>query len=89
MLAVFCVRLAAGMAACLLLLSPTSSARPAPGAQPLANPNFFRTHLLTVLGSPPVPRPSRATTAPLPSRARFCSKAAAHGGPLGGCSEDG
>jgi hypothetical protein len=50
MLAVFCVRLAAGMAACLLLLSPASSARPAPGTQPLANPNFFRTHLLTVLG---------------------------------------
>lgn len=50
MLAVFCVRLAAGMAACLLLLSPESSARPAPGAKPLANPNFFRTQLLVVLG---------------------------------------
>ncbi|MGL4554141.1 MAG: hypothetical protein ACRC33_23505 [Gemmataceae bacterium] len=50
MLAVFCVRLAAGMAACLLLLSPAASARPAPGTQPVANANFFRTHLLTVLG---------------------------------------
>src|SRR5829696_6870878 len=50
MLAVFCVRLAAGMAACLLLLSPAASARPAPGAKPLANPNFFRTQLLVVLG---------------------------------------
>lgn len=50
MLAVFCVRLAAGMAACLLLLSPAASARPGPGAKPLAAANFFRTHLLVVLG---------------------------------------
>lgn len=50
MLAEFCIRLAAGMAACLLLLSPAASARPAPGQKPLAHPNFFRTHLLTILG---------------------------------------
>ena len=50
MLADFAVRLAAGMAACLLLLSPAASARPAPGQKPFAHPNFFRTHLLTVLG---------------------------------------
>ncbi len=50
MLADFSVRLASGMALCLLLLAPAQSARPAPGEKPLANPNFFRTHLLTVLG---------------------------------------
>ncbi|MBY0231608.1 MAG: hypothetical protein K2W96_20170 [Gemmataceae bacterium] len=50
MLADFAVRLAFGMTACLLLLSPASSARPAPGEKPLAHPNFFRTHLLIVLG---------------------------------------
>jgi len=50
MLADFSVRLAAGMALCLLLLAPAQSARPGPGEKPLANPNFFRTHLLTVLG---------------------------------------
>jgi hypothetical protein len=50
MLADFCVRLSAGMALCLLLLSPGQSARPGPDEKPLANANFFRTHLLTVLG---------------------------------------
>jgi hypothetical protein len=50
MLADFSVRLAAGMTLCLLALSPAQSARPAPGEKPLANSNFFRTHLLTVLG---------------------------------------
>lgn len=50
MLADFCVRLSAGMALCLLLLSPAQSARPGPGEKPLAHPNFFRTHLLTILG---------------------------------------
>src|SRR5438105_1558492 len=49
MLADFCLRLAAGMMACLLLLSPARTARPAPGQKPLAHPNFFRTHFLTVL----------------------------------------
>src|SRR5947209_9624921 len=39
MLALFCLRLACGMAACLPLL---------PAAQ--VNPRFFRTHLLTALG---------------------------------------
>lgn len=39
MLAVFCLRLAAGMIACLLLL-PTAH----------VNPRFFRTHCLTALG---------------------------------------
>jgi hypothetical protein len=49
MLADFCLRLAAGMAACLLLLSPASTARPAPGARPLANPVYFRTQFLTAM----------------------------------------
>lgn len=49
MLADFCVRLGLGMTACLLLLSPARSARPAPGQGPLAHPNFFRTQSLTVL----------------------------------------
>jgi len=39
MLAIFCLRLASGMLACLLLLSPAQ-----------VNPRFFRTHFLTVLG---------------------------------------
>lgn len=39
MVAIFCLRLAAGMLGCLLLLS---------GAQ--VNPRFFRTHFLTALG---------------------------------------
>jgi hypothetical protein len=39
MLAVFCLRLAAGMIACLLLLAPAR-----------INPRFFRTHFLTALG---------------------------------------
>jgi hypothetical protein len=39
MLAVFCLRLAAGLAAALLLLPSTQ-----------VNPRFFRTHLLTALG---------------------------------------
>jgi hypothetical protein len=49
MLADFCVRLALGMTACLLLLSPAASARPPQGQRPLAHPNFFRTQCLTVL----------------------------------------
>ena len=49
MLADFCVRLALGMTACLLLLSPAATARPGPGQKPLAHPNFFRTQCLTVL----------------------------------------
>jgi hypothetical protein len=39
MLAVFCLRLACGMIACLLLLPPAQ-----------VNPRFFRTHFLTALG---------------------------------------
>ena len=39
MLAVFCLRLACGMTACLLLLPPA-----------LVNPRFYRTHFLTALG---------------------------------------
>ena len=39
MLAVFCLRLAAGMVAALLLLSPAR-----------VNPRFYRAHLLTALG---------------------------------------
>jgi hypothetical protein len=50
MLADFCLRLAAGMMACLLVLSPARTARPAPGQKPLAHPNFFRTHFLVALG---------------------------------------
>src|SRR5438445_13660333 len=45
MLADFCLRLALGMLACLLLLAPTSSA----GPRPLVNPRFYRTHFLTAL----------------------------------------
>jgi hypothetical protein len=45
----FCLRLALGTAACLLLLSPAGTARPAPGHKPLAPPSFFRTHFLVVL----------------------------------------
>src|SRR4051812_1820314 len=39
MLAIFCLRLASGMLACLFLLSPSQ-----------VNPRFFRTHFLTALG---------------------------------------
>jgi hypothetical protein len=39
MLAVFCLRLACGMLACLLLLSPRAT-----------NPRYYRTHFLTALG---------------------------------------
>jgi hypothetical protein len=39
MLALFCLRLACGMLACLLLLAPAQ-----------VNPRFFRTHFLTALG---------------------------------------
>jgi hypothetical protein len=49
MLADFCLRLAAGMTACLLLLSPAATARPAPGAKPLANPVYFRTQFQVAL----------------------------------------
>jgi hypothetical protein len=49
MLIDFCLRLAAGMTACLLLLSPGLTARPAAGRKPLVNPAFFRTHFLVVL----------------------------------------
>jgi hypothetical protein len=49
MLADFCLRLAAGMMGCLLLLSPIATARPAPGQRPLANPVYFRTHFLIAL----------------------------------------
>jgi hypothetical protein len=46
MLPVFCLRLAAGMMACLLLLSPG----PGKAGRPLVNPRFYRTHCLTALG---------------------------------------
>jgi hypothetical protein len=49
MLVDFCLRLALGLMACLLLLGPVASARPAPGQRPLAPPSFFRTHFLVVL----------------------------------------
>jgi hypothetical protein len=49
MLADFCLRLALGMTACLLLLSPARAARHDAG-KALARPAFFRTHLLVVLG---------------------------------------
>jgi hypothetical protein len=45
----FCLRLALGMMACLLLLEPAATARPAPGQKPPAHPSFFRTHFLVVL----------------------------------------
>lgn len=50
MLALFVLRLALGMLLCLLLLSPSRTARPTPDHPALANPNFFRTQLLVILG---------------------------------------
>jgi hypothetical protein len=50
MLVDFSLRLAAGMMACLLLLSPAATARPTSQRKALANPVFFRTHFLIVLG---------------------------------------
>jgi hypothetical protein len=44
MLPVFCLRLAAGMTACLLVLPPGK------GRRAVVNPNFYRTHFLTALG---------------------------------------
>src|SRR5262245_50206545 len=46
----FCLRLAAGLVTCLLLLSPAATARPAVGQRPLANPVYFRTQFLVALG---------------------------------------
>ena len=51
MLADFCLRLAAGMAACLLLLSPGATARPGAGAASRSSTRFFRTHFLTRPGA--------------------------------------
>jgi hypothetical protein len=48
MLATFCLRLAAGMTACLLLLAPGAQKRQT-GRKPLVQPNFFRTHFLVAL----------------------------------------
>src|SRR5256885_16752680 len=45
MLPDFCLRLALGMLACLLLLAPIASA----GPRPLVSPRFYRTHFLTAL----------------------------------------
>src|SRR4051794_29803294 len=44
--AIFCLRLALGMLACLLLLSPGQAF----AHKPLVGPRYFRTHFLTVLG---------------------------------------
>jgi hypothetical protein len=44
--ALFCLRLALGMAGCLLLLSPASAFEP----RPLVGPRYFRTHFLVLLG---------------------------------------
>jgi hypothetical protein len=44
--ALFCLRLALGMAACLLLLSPATAFE----ARPLVGPRYFRTHFLVLLG---------------------------------------
>lgn len=46
MLALFLIRLALGLVACLLLLSPSRTARPTAARPALANANFFRTQLL-------------------------------------------
>lgn len=46
MLALFVIRLALGLVACLLLLSPARTARPTAQRPSLANANFFRTQLL-------------------------------------------
>ncbi|MFO0845024.1 MAG: hypothetical protein U0797_21980 [Gemmataceae bacterium] len=48
MLALFLIRLALGLTACLLLLSPHRTARPTAQQPALANANFFRTQLLVV-----------------------------------------
>jgi hypothetical protein len=48
-LADFCLRLALGCLACLLLLAPVRTARPAPGQKPLTHPSFFRTQFLIAL----------------------------------------
>jgi hypothetical protein len=50
MLVDFLLRLAAGMALVLLVLSPADTARPTAARKPVANANFFRTHLLVILG---------------------------------------
>src|SRR5262245_34716320 len=62
MLPVFCLRLAAGMLACLFLLAPGSAA----GPKPLVNPRYFRTHLLTALGLATVALLFVRDTAPWP-----------------------
>src|SRR5262249_34333106 len=54
MLAIFCLRLACGLAACLLLLSPAQ-----------VNPRFFRVQFLTVLGLTAVAAFFLRETAPL------------------------
>lgn len=47
----FCLRLAVGLTACLLLLAPARTARAGrPGVKPLTNAHFFRTQMLVVLG---------------------------------------
>jgi hypothetical protein len=56
MLAVFCLRLAAGMLACLFLL---------PAAQ--VHPRFYRTHFLTVLGLAACAVWAAWSTAPMPA----------------------
>ena len=50
MLTDFLVRLSAGMAFMLLLLSPGYTAQPSPTRKLVANASFFRTQLLVILG---------------------------------------
>src|SRR5258708_880500 len=45
----FCLRLAVGMLACPLVLSPARTARPAPGQKPPGPPHYFRPHFLVRL----------------------------------------
>jgi hypothetical protein len=50
MLAVFCLRLAVGLLACLLLLSADTGRGPRPAGQDRVGFKFYRTHFLVALG---------------------------------------
>src|SRR5689334_10825717 len=66
MLAVFCLRLAAGLLACLLLLSPDTG--PAAPGRPTDRVGFrfYRTHFLTALGLACLATLFVGDTAPVP-----------------------
>jgi hypothetical protein len=72
MLAVFCLRLACGMLACLILLPPEGGA----GTRGLVDPRFYRTHFLTALGLACLAFLGAPETAPGPIRALLAGGAA-------------